>query len=82
MNTVCAFKDWNHSHFLDVGEMAMAVSIGYDWLYDELSEETKANARAALNQHAFGHTDEEKYCKFYKYDTKKLLQFWKISVII
>ena len=66
MNTVCAFKDWNHSHFLDVGEMAMAVSIGYDWLYDELSEETKANARAALNQHAFGHTDEEKYCKFYK----------------
>ena len=66
MNTVCAFKDWNHSHFLDVGEMAMAVAIGYDWLYDVLSEETKANARAALNQHAFGHTDEAKYCRFYK----------------
>ena len=66
MNTVCAFKDWNHSHFLDVGEMAMAVAIGYDWLYNELSEETKAKARDALNKHAFGHTSEGKYCKFYK----------------
>lgn len=66
INTVCAFKDWNHSHFLDVGEMAMAVAIGYDWLYDVLGEETKATARAALNQHAFGHTDEAKYCRFYK----------------
>lgn len=65
INTVCAFKDWNHSHFLDVGEMAMAVAIGYDWLFDELSEETKAKAREAINQHAFGHTDEAKYCKFY-----------------
>mgnify|MGYP002519631181 CR=1 FL=1 len=66
MNAVCAFKDWNHSHFLDVGEMAMAVAIGYDWLYNELSEETKAKARDALNKHAFGHTSEGKYCKFYK----------------
>lgn len=66
INSVCAFKDWNHSHFLDVGEMAMGVAIGYDWLYNELSEETKANARAAINQHAFGHTDEAKYCRFYK----------------
>lgn len=66
MNTVCAFKDWNHSHFLDVGEMAMAVAIGYDWLYDELREDTKAAARSALNQHAFAHTGEAKYCRFYK----------------
>ncbi len=25
---VCNFPDWNPSHFLDVGEMAMAVAIG------------------------------------------------------
>ena len=66
MNTVCAFQDWNQSHFLDVGEMAMGVAIGYDWLYNELSEETKANALAAINQYAFAHTSEAKYCKFYK----------------
>lgn len=39
--SVCSFPDWNPVHFLDVGEMTMAVSIGYDWLYDCLSPETK-----------------------------------------
>ena len=66
INTVCAFKDWNHSHFLDVGEMAMAVAIGYDWLYGELAEETKENARKAINSHAFDRTSETRYCRFYK----------------
>jgi len=34
------FTDWNPSHFLDVAEMTMAASIGYDWLYGSLPEET------------------------------------------
>lgn len=33
MLTVCAFKDWNPSHFLDVAEMSHAIGLGYDWLY-------------------------------------------------
>src|SRR5690606_18840922 len=36
MLAVCAFDDWNPSHYLDTAEMAMAVAIGYDWLYDGL----------------------------------------------
>src|SRR5690606_29812185 len=35
---VSNFSDWNPSHFLDVAEMTMAVGIGYDWLFDHLSE--------------------------------------------
>ena len=66
LNAVCAFKDWNPSHFLDVGEMAMGVAIGYDWLYNELSEETKEKARIALNRYAFDQTRVTKYCRFYK----------------
>ena len=59
MLAVSAFSDWNPSHFLDVGEMTMAVAIGYDWLYDCMSpmeRETVARAimekglRAALNE--------------------------------
>ncbi|ODS81007.1 MAG: heparinase [Cytophagaceae bacterium SCN 52-12] len=46
--TVCHFSDWNPSHFLDVGEMTMSVAIGYDWLYDKLSEETRQLAREAI----------------------------------
>lgn len=66
LNTVCAFKDWNESHFLDVGEMAMAVAIGYDWLYDELSEETKNNVRTALMKNAFEKSEIQKYNRFYR----------------
>ena len=38
MLAISAFTDWNPSHFLDVAEMTMAMSIGYDWLYPKLSE--------------------------------------------
>ena len=36
MKRLCSFEDWNPSHFLDVAEMTLAVSIGYDWLYNEM----------------------------------------------
>ncbi len=38
---VCSFSDWNPSHFLDVAEMCIAVSVGYDWLYNWLDEKVK-----------------------------------------
>src|SRR5688572_2864607 len=37
MLTISAFSDWNPSHFLDVAEMTMAMAIGYDWLFHQLS---------------------------------------------
>jgi hypothetical protein len=45
---VCAFQDWNPSHFLDVAEMSHAVGVGYDWLYSYLNEQTRATIRQAL----------------------------------
>ena len=48
MLDVCAFPDWNPSHFLDVAEMTAAVAIGYDWLYGFLDEETKSVVRKAI----------------------------------
>lgn len=38
---ICAFSDWNPSHFLGVAEMCVAVSVGYDWLYNWLDKESK-----------------------------------------
>ncbi|MBR5660865.1 MAG: heparinase II/III family protein [Bacteroidales bacterium] len=48
MLALCRFQDWNPSHFLDVGEMTMAVSIGYDWLYDVLSDDERAEIRESI----------------------------------
>ena len=51
MLAVCSFPDWNPAHFLDVGEMTMAVAIGYDWLYDVMSPvERDTVARAILDK--------------------------------
>nr|WP_262919517.1 heparinase II/III-family protein [Niabella hibiscisoli] len=53
LNAICNFESWNPSHFLDVGEMCMAVAIAYDWLYDQLSESTKQKVRTAIVEKAF-----------------------------
>ena len=41
MLAAAGFVSWNPSHFLDVGEMVTALAIGYDWLYDWLSPESR-----------------------------------------
>jgi hypothetical protein len=61
LNAVCNFENWNPEHFLDVGEMTMAVAIGYDWLYNDLKEETKENVRKAIVEKAFKPSYIEKH---------------------
>ncbi|UCC98292.1 MAG: heparinase II/III family protein [Phycisphaerales bacterium] len=48
MLTVCAFNDWNPSHFLDTAEMSHAVGLGYDWLYSYLDAGTREAIKAGL----------------------------------
>ncbi len=48
MLQVCGFTDWNPTHFLDVAEMTAAVAIGYDWTYDQLSEESRRIIREGI----------------------------------
>lgn len=54
INTVCDFSDWNSpTHFLDGAEMAHGVGIGYDWMYSDLSPETRNKAEKAIKNYAF-----------------------------
>jgi hypothetical protein len=48
MKAVAAFTDWNPSHFLDVAEMTLAMSIGYDWIYNALSKEDRKTIEGAI----------------------------------
>ncbi|MFD1629567.1 heparinase II/III domain-containing protein [Pseudopedobacter beijingensis] len=64
INAVCDFTDWNPSHFLDIGEMATGVAIGYDWLYHNLSIKTKDNIRKALKEKAFQPSYNSSYAWF------------------
>lgn len=41
LENVCSYDDWCTGHFLATAEMALAVSIGYDWFFDYLNDEQK-----------------------------------------
>lgn len=66
MLNVCSFESWNPWYPLDPAEMLMAMAIGYDWLYDQLSEESRAIIRNAMQTKAIDNTLPEK-CKVPKY---------------
>lgn len=48
MEALCAFPDWNPSHFLDVAEMTLALSMGYDTFFQDLSSEQRTRYREAI----------------------------------
>lgn len=48
MLSAARYTDWNPKHFLDVGEMVTALAIGYDWLYDWLSPESRTIIENAI----------------------------------
>ncbi|MGN0852886.1 MAG: heparinase II/III family protein, partial [Kiritimatiellia bacterium] len=51
LRAVCAFEDWNPSHFLDVAEMSLAVATGYDWLYQDLDPAVREEIATGLRRH-------------------------------
>ena len=57
MLAAASFTDWNPKHFLDVGEMTTALAIGYDWLYDWLSPESRKTIEDAIIEKGLGAAD-------------------------
>ncbi len=66
INTVCDFKSWNPTHFLDVGEMSTGVALGYDWLYAHLADSTKAKAVRAVEELSFAQARDTSNAWFYR----------------
>jgi hypothetical protein len=61
MLAISQFSDWNPTHFLDVAEMTMGMSIGYDWLHDKLSRESKKIIREAILKKGLEPSFDERY---------------------
>lgn len=56
---ICRFPNWNPVHYLDVAEMTTAVAIGYDWLYHDLSMETRKIIVQSIKEKALDHAIRE-----------------------
>ncbi len=63
---ICQFSDWNPSHFLDVAEMTTAVAIGYDWLFEVLSAESKKVIQSAILTKGIEPSYDERYTSWLK----------------
>ena len=61
MLAIANFSDWNPSHFLDVAEMTMAVSIGYDWLFDKLPAKSKEKIRNSIIEKGLKLSEGERF---------------------
>lgn len=48
MAAIADLPDWDPRHFLDTAELIMAMAVGYDWLYDELTPEERARFAGAI----------------------------------
>ncbi len=48
LKAVCAFPNWNPRHTIDTGEMALAVAVAYDWMFDTLSPDERETVAQAL----------------------------------
>lgn len=53
LKNAASFKDWNPYHFLDVGEMCCAFGIGYDWIYECMTQDERAYLRRAIVKNGF-----------------------------
>lgn len=66
MIAAAEFNNWNPSHFLDVAEMTTALALGYDWLYDLLSADSRQKiADAIVNKGLLG-AEKERQMWFYR----------------
>ncbi|MDR1089824.1 MAG: DUF4962 domain-containing protein [Prevotella sp.] len=61
---VSAYENWNPGHFLDVAEMTMAVSIGYDWLYEVLDKGSGKIIKNAILEKGLKPSLDKKYNAF------------------
>ena len=61
MLAIAEFSDWNPTHYLDVGEMTMAMAIGYDWIYPTLSPESRKTISQAIIKHGLDTSLDDKY---------------------
>ena len=68
MLAICEFEDWNPSHFLDVGEMTMALAIGYDWLYRYLPVHSRSIIGTAIYEKGLRASENDKQAWFFRSD--------------
>jgi hypothetical protein len=51
--TLSNLSDWDPSNFLNTADITMTVSLGYDWVYDQLTEAQRSAVESAIFEKSF-----------------------------
>ena len=70
LNDVCALPDWHPEGFLDLAEIAAAVSISYDWMYDVLPKKMRNMIVLSLKEKALDQSRSKRKRVTWWYDRK------------
>lgn len=65
MLNTASYDGWNPKHYLDTSELTMALAIGYDWLFDLLTDEQKRIIAEAVKKYGFDTSFNDRYAWFY-----------------
>ena len=52
LSALGSLPDWDPGHFLGLAEISLAMAVGYDWLYAELTPEERGAIQTALREKA------------------------------
>jgi hypothetical protein len=79
MHAIAALNDWNSKHFLDTSELCLAMAVGFDWLYNELSPEEINIFSGALLEKGLGPAQEVYANGFINAKPKEKKLWWTTS---
>ncbi len=61
MKNICELTTWNPMSYLDVGELTAILAIGYDWLYNVLTEEQRTYLAKTIYERGVEYTNRIYY---------------------
>ncbi len=58
MMDLCGFPDWMPEHYLSTADIMHALAVGYDWMYDILTEEQKSLIVSRIKEYGLAHRND------------------------
>ena len=59
------FGGWFHGSYLNVGEVAYGVSLTYNWMYEDLTEQERKNIERAIIKYSINVFNEEEFRNYF-----------------
>ena len=81
MMNLCNFPDWMPEHYLSTADIMLALAVGYDWMYDILTDEQKSLIVSRIKEYGLAHRNDDR-CKWWHSDPMNWNQVCNGAIIL